>query len=170
VLSPLFDDDFGLLESVKDFAVEQLIPKAGVEALAVPVLLGRPWGDIGCLGSDTRSRSRTSSIHRRRRAGLNSSPVQLPEEFAYPTLSPRPRGGDVSSPSPTPSNGETGHAPSRHVACAIGNTSAALRQSDGLLPLLTGIVPEAPLLDAISPRSLLVCLACLQSSDPPLMG
>ena len=41
MLSPLFDDDFGLLESVKDFAVEQLIPEAGVEALAVAVLPGR---------------------------------------------------------------------------------------------------------------------------------
>ena len=38
VLSPLFDDDFGLLERVEDFAVEQFIPEAGFEALAVIVL------------------------------------------------------------------------------------------------------------------------------------
>ena len=36
MLSPLFDDDFGLLECVEYFAVEQLIPEAGIEALAVP--------------------------------------------------------------------------------------------------------------------------------------
>ena len=51
VLSPLFDDDFGLLECVEDFAVKQLVPDAGVEALAVSVLPRRTWGDIGCLGS-----------------------------------------------------------------------------------------------------------------------
>ena len=38
VLSPLFDDDFGLLECVEYFAVEQLIPEARIEALAVPAL------------------------------------------------------------------------------------------------------------------------------------
>ena len=65
MLSPLFDDDFGLLECVKDFAVEQLIPEAGFEALAVSILPGRAslsrfedkplpgsGSDIGCLGTD----------------------------------------------------------------------------------------------------------------------
>jgi hypothetical protein len=51
VLPPLFDDDFGLLECVEDFAVEQLIPEAGVEGLAVAILPRRPWGDIGSFSS-----------------------------------------------------------------------------------------------------------------------
>ena len=38
VPSALFDDDFGLLECVGDFSVEQLTPEAGIEALVVPVL------------------------------------------------------------------------------------------------------------------------------------
>ena len=33
----------------------------------------------------------------------------------------------------------------------------------------TGLVLKAPLLGAVSPRSLLVCLAYLPSSVPPLM-
>ena len=51
VLAPLFDDDFGLLECVEDFAVKQLVPEAGVEALAVAVLPRRTWGNVGSLGS-----------------------------------------------------------------------------------------------------------------------
>ena len=40
VASPALDDDLGLAQSVEDLAVEQLIAKAGVEALDVAVLLG----------------------------------------------------------------------------------------------------------------------------------
>ena len=120
--------------------------------------------------SDTPSRFRSSSIHRRRRPGLNSFHVQLPEGFAYQALSPRPHGGASGSSSQVPSGGEVGHAPSRHIACAIGNISAALRQSDGPRPLSTGLALEAPLLVAVSLRSLPACLTCLPSSHPPLTG
>ena len=34
---PLFDQDLGLWEGVEDLAVEQFVPHAGVEALAVSV-------------------------------------------------------------------------------------------------------------------------------------
>jgi hypothetical protein len=33
--SPAFDDDLGLAQSVEDFAVEQVIAKAGIEPLDV---------------------------------------------------------------------------------------------------------------------------------------
>ena len=36
VLSPSFDDDFGLLECLEYFAVEQLIPEARIEAEPLP--------------------------------------------------------------------------------------------------------------------------------------
>jgi hypothetical protein len=52
VLSPLFDDDFSLLQAVEDFTVEQLIPEAGVEALAVAVLPGRTWRYVSSFGPD----------------------------------------------------------------------------------------------------------------------
>ena len=51
---PAFDDDPRLLERVKDLAVQQLIAKLRVEALAIAVL---PWAarrDIGGLGADKR--------------------------------------------------------------------------------------------------------------------
>src|SRR5438046_126468 len=38
VASPALDDDLGLVQSVEDLAVEQLIAKAGVETLDVAVL------------------------------------------------------------------------------------------------------------------------------------
>ena len=38
VASPALDDDLGLAQSVEDLAVEQLIAKAGVEALDVAVI------------------------------------------------------------------------------------------------------------------------------------
>jgi hypothetical protein len=40
VASPALDDDLGPAQSVEDLAVEQLIAKAGVEALDVGVLPG----------------------------------------------------------------------------------------------------------------------------------
>lgn len=51
VLSPLFDDELGLLECVEDFAVEQVIAEARIEALAIPILSGRARCDVGGLGS-----------------------------------------------------------------------------------------------------------------------
>ena len=35
--SPLFEDDFCLLEGVEDFTVEQLIPQLAIEALDIPI-------------------------------------------------------------------------------------------------------------------------------------
>jgi hypothetical protein len=40
VAPPALDDDLGLAESLEDFAVEQLIAQASVEALDVAVLPG----------------------------------------------------------------------------------------------------------------------------------
>src|SRR5262245_66678236 len=48
------DDDLGLAESVEDFAVEQLIAQASVEALDVAVLPGAAPFDVGGLGTDNR--------------------------------------------------------------------------------------------------------------------
>ena len=47
VASPALDDDLGLAQSVEDLAVEQLIAKAGVEALDVAVLPGAAPLDCG---------------------------------------------------------------------------------------------------------------------------
>ncbi len=38
---PLLDDDLRLLQAVEDLPVEQFIPEAGIEGLAVAVLPGR---------------------------------------------------------------------------------------------------------------------------------
>ena len=40
VFSPLFDQDLRLAQAVEDLTIEQLVAKAGVEALAVAVLPG----------------------------------------------------------------------------------------------------------------------------------
>ena len=40
VLSPLFDDDFGLLEAIEDFSIEQFVPEFSVKALVVAVFPG----------------------------------------------------------------------------------------------------------------------------------
>ncbi len=37
---PLFDDDLCLLQGVEDFPIQQFIPEAGIEGLAVAVLPG----------------------------------------------------------------------------------------------------------------------------------
>ena len=42
---PVLDQDLGLLEGVEDLAVEQLVSKFAVEALAVAVLPRTPWLD-----------------------------------------------------------------------------------------------------------------------------
>src|SRR5262245_51104566 len=54
VASPTLDDDLGLAQSVENLAVEQLIAKAGIEALDVAVLPGAAPLDAGGLGTDTR--------------------------------------------------------------------------------------------------------------------
>ena len=39
-MSPLFDDDFGLLEAIEDFSIEQFVPEFSVKALVVAVFPG----------------------------------------------------------------------------------------------------------------------------------
>src|SRR6266446_300870 len=51
---PTLDDDLGLAQSVEDFAVEQLVAQASVEALDVAVLPGAASLDVGGLGTDNR--------------------------------------------------------------------------------------------------------------------
>src|SRR5258708_11447492 len=50
---PAFDDDLSFSEGVEDVAIEQLIAKAGVEALDVAVLPRTAPLDIGSLGADS---------------------------------------------------------------------------------------------------------------------
>jgi hypothetical protein len=54
VAPPALDDDLGLAQSVEDLPVEQLIAKAGVEALNVAVLPRAASLDVSGLGSDNR--------------------------------------------------------------------------------------------------------------------
>src|SRR5258708_16372933 len=54
VASPALDDDLGLAQSVENLAVEQLIAKAGIEALDVAVLPGAAPLDVSGLGTDGR--------------------------------------------------------------------------------------------------------------------
>src|SRR5277367_6500465 len=49
VTSPAFDDDLGLPQRVEDFAIEQFIAQASVEALDVSVLAGATWRDVDGL-------------------------------------------------------------------------------------------------------------------------
>src|SRR5262245_27264684 len=51
--SPALDDDLRLAQSVEDLAAEQLIAKAGVEALDVAVLPGTAPLDKGNFGADS---------------------------------------------------------------------------------------------------------------------
>src|SRR5215475_12823426 len=51
---PALDDDLGLAESVEDFAVEQLVAQASVEALDVAVLPRATPFDVSGLGTDNR--------------------------------------------------------------------------------------------------------------------
>jgi hypothetical protein len=53
VVPPALDDDSGLSERVEDFAVEQLVAKARVEALDVAVLPGTAPLDVSGLGADS---------------------------------------------------------------------------------------------------------------------
>src|SRR5262245_56137625 len=49
---PAFDDDLCLAQSEEDFAVEQFVAQAGVEALDVAVLPRAPSVDVSGLGTD----------------------------------------------------------------------------------------------------------------------
>ena len=40
VSPPLFDDDLSLFEGIEDLPIEQFVPEAGIEGLAVAVLPG----------------------------------------------------------------------------------------------------------------------------------
>src|SRR5262249_28390532 len=51
---PAFDDDLCLAQSEEDFAVEQFVAQAGVEALDVAVLPRAPSVDVSGLGTDRR--------------------------------------------------------------------------------------------------------------------
>jgi hypothetical protein len=52
VAPPALDDDSGLSERVEDFAVEQLVAKARVEALDVTVLPRTAPLDVSGVGAD----------------------------------------------------------------------------------------------------------------------
>jgi hypothetical protein len=69
VASPALDDDLGLAQSVEDLAVEQLIAKAGVEALDVAVLPRATPLDVGGLGTDSRDPFKRTAL------ATNSGPL-----------------------------------------------------------------------------------------------
>ena len=52
VMSPLFDDDFGLLEAIEDFSIEQFVPEFSVKALVVAVFPGAAGFDEQGLAAD----------------------------------------------------------------------------------------------------------------------
>jgi len=53
VTAPGLDDDLGFAQAVEDFAVEQFVAQAGVEALDEAVLPRAPPGrDVGGPGAD----------------------------------------------------------------------------------------------------------------------
>ena len=49
VVGPLLDEDLDFLETVEDFAIEQLVPQLAVEAFAIAVLPGAAGLDIESL-------------------------------------------------------------------------------------------------------------------------
>ncbi len=49
---PALDDDPGLLEGVKDFAIEKFVTQAGVKALDEAILPRAAPRDVGCLGAN----------------------------------------------------------------------------------------------------------------------
>ena len=48
---PLFDDNLRFFQGIKDLANTQFISEAGIEALTVPVLPGRPCLDVGSFST-----------------------------------------------------------------------------------------------------------------------
>ena len=51
VVTPLFDQDLGLLEAAEDFPVEQLVPQLAVEAFAIAILPGATRLDVERFGA-----------------------------------------------------------------------------------------------------------------------
>ena len=52
MLSPVFDDDFRLLDRIEDFAVEQLVTEFRVEAFAIAVFSRTARHDVGGFSPD----------------------------------------------------------------------------------------------------------------------
>ena len=50
VSPPLFDDDLSLFEGIEDLPIEQFVPEAGIEGLAVAVLPGRAEFNVSGIG------------------------------------------------------------------------------------------------------------------------
>ena len=53
VFPAFFDQDLGFSQALEDFAVQELIPEACIESLAVPVFPRRPWFDVSRLCADS---------------------------------------------------------------------------------------------------------------------
>ena len=49
MVPPLFDDDLCLLQGVEDLPIQQFVPEAGIEGLAVSVLPGAARLDVSCF-------------------------------------------------------------------------------------------------------------------------
>src|SRR5262245_4570664 len=85
VASPTLDDDLGLAQSVENLAVEQLIAKAGVEALDVAVLPGAaplvvalaPTGDLLMRAKHLFVAARTMSCSHHKTSATSSGSVSL---------------------------------------------------------------------------------------------
>ncbi len=50
VPAPLFDDDLSLFEGIEDLPIEQFVPEAGIEGLAIAVLPGRAGFNVSGFG------------------------------------------------------------------------------------------------------------------------
>ena len=50
VSPPFFDDDLSLLQGVEDLPIQQFVPEAGIEGLAVSVLLRRAGFNVSGFG------------------------------------------------------------------------------------------------------------------------
>ena len=53
VFPPLFDDDLSRLQGVVDLPIQQFVPEAGIEGLAVSVLLRRAGFNVGGFDTDS---------------------------------------------------------------------------------------------------------------------
>jgi hypothetical protein len=71
VATPPFDQDLSLAQRGEDLAVEQLIPNAGVDALAVAISKGEP-GVMNAVFAPT------APIHTRTFLAINSAPLSDP--------------------------------------------------------------------------------------------
>jgi hypothetical protein len=52
MLPPLFDQDLRFFQAVEDFAVQQFIPEAGIEAFAIAVFPRAARFDVGRFGTN----------------------------------------------------------------------------------------------------------------------